>query len=178
MRNALRVSTLLRAVRRHHGGSQFQHQDFGPAIDLLRLNGVEVIMLALLDAVFVQQQMPARFESALRETAAHAFQRTAIQREYRPSGTRDADEVGHIAPNAGDARHFGQSGPVQLNSDMIGHLRSTGTAGTGIHQWQLAMLEPHDDTPGHIEDLTDAVTLDRHPGVLQPGLASGRPHCS
>jgi hypothetical protein len=155
---SFRQAVLNQPIRCRHCGCQFERKRFGLPIHPLRLPGIEIVVLTFLHTVFMQQQMTVRFKATLSEAAAHAFERTAIKRKDRSAGARDADEVRHVAPHTCNARHFRHSGSIEPDSNVVGHLRGTGTPGTGINQRQTALREPHGDNPESIEDRSGTCT--------------------
>ena len=46
-----------------------------------------------------------------------------VERENRTAGAGNPHQMRHIAADAGDTRHFGDTAPVEPDCQMIGHLR-------------------------------------------------------
>ena len=75
------------------------------------------------------------------EDVQHAVDRTAVDGDDRPSAARDPDQTGDVAADAGDARHLGVAGAIEMHRHGIRELRRARAAGARVHDGQRHRIE-------------------------------------
>ena len=80
-------------------------------------------MLTFFNTVLLQLVMPVGRDAVASQAAFDADQRTAVERNDRPTRARSLEQAGNVAADTGNARHFGHAAAVQPHRDMVGELR-------------------------------------------------------
>lgn len=92
------------------------------------LSRIEVSLVAFLDAVFMELEIPARGDMVTCQRALYAGEDATIDADDGTSGLGNFQQVRHIAANTGDAGHFRHTPAIQLQRNLVRRLCRAGAS--------------------------------------------------
>ena len=105
-------------------------------------------MLTFFNTVLLQLVMPVRRDAVASQAAFDADQRTAVERNDRPTRARSLEQAGNIVAEAGNARHFWPRRCGSGRTATVGQSGRAGAAEAGIHPRQSLGWHEHDVAGG------------------------------